>query len=358
MNKNFALSLIFFSLLTVSCEAQNATSKVDELKIDTTINSKYIYEYEGTKFVPPEGKTLLIMGQTVDDINEYKSKFPDETNPAGWSAYWGIPEFRGITEMYKTGSGDYQNHQMLVDRFPNSIIHSAMWMSGNWNVAQNTANGQYDKIIKQYSKWAKEINRPIFLRIGYEFDGPHNLLEPREYVKAYKRIVDIMRGEGVENVAFVWHSYAAPTYKNYPISDWYPGDEYVDWIGISVFFQPYHGVDLNPEGNAVLDFAIEHKKPVMIAESNPVLGIEKEDNEIWDTWFTNFFSMTYNKNIRAIAFISTDWKKLTIPGLDEWRDSRLFNNEEVAKNWFTETDKSRYLKQSSNLFEQLGFSDE
>jgi hypothetical protein len=40
----------------------------------------------------------------------------------------------------------------------------------------------------------------------------------------------------------------------------------------------------------------------------------------------------------------------------DWQDARLQNNETVAEAWFMETAKDRYLKQSPQLFEQLGFS--
>jgi beta-mannanase len=93
-------------------------------------------------------------------------------------------------------------------------------------------------------------------------------------VKAYKRFVDITREEGVNNVAFVWHSYAAQPYNGYALASWYPGDDYVDWMA----------------------------------------------------------------------------------GPLDWQDARLQNNETVAEAWFMETAKDRYLKQSPQLFEQLGFT--
>lgn len=325
--------------------------------IQKAVDPEFVYEYTQTKFVPPEGKTLLIMGQSVAGITEYLDHFPDQPIPGGWSAYWGIPEFKGVTESHVTASGDTQNHQMLVDRFPHTVLHSALWMAGHWDVAKKAGNGDYDAVITQYSAWAKTVHRPIYLRIGYEFDGPHNALEPDEYVVAYRRIVDLMRAEGVDNIAFVWHSYGYATYKGYPLSDWYPGDEYVDWVGISVFGSPYGGADLSPEGDALLDFAKKHQKPVMIAESNPVHGIAKDNADVWDQWFVNFFSLTYSKNIRAISFINEDWKRLTIDELPaDWTDARLYNNEQVSKAWFRETNQDRYLKQSPELFEQLGYS--
>ncbi len=247
-----ALLLIIFALFisgaisgqgapNVDLEALDSYSEKMVSQINTATNPEFIYDYEQAKFVPPAGKTLLIMGQTKERINEYLDHFPDQQIPGGWSAYWGIPEFTGITEDHKNETGSTQNHQMLVDKFPNTVVHSAMWMVGKWDVAKKTYKGEYDEVIKKYSAWAKSVNRPIYLRIGYEFDGPHNELEPREYVKAYKHIVDLMRAEGVENIAFVWHSYAARPFNDNALSSWYPGDDYVDWVGISVFGHAYGG---------------------------------------------------------------------------------------------------------------------
>ncbi len=324
-------------------------------KIQTAVDPSFIYDYEGTKFVPPAGKTLLIMGQTVERITEYMDHFQRQPQPGGWSAYWGIPEFKGVTERHKNDTGSSQNHQMLVDTYPNAVIQSAMWMVGRWNVAKFTGNGDYDRVIKQYSAWAKSTNRPIYLRIGYEFDGPHNELEPEEFIKAYRHIVDLMRKKGADNIAFVWHSYASQPFKDYSLSAWYPGDEYVDWVAISVFGHAYNGTDFGPYCDDVLKFAKQHKKPVMIAESNPIHGIDSKSTDAWDQWFVNFFSFTYRNNIKAISFINEDWTQLEIPGISEWKDGRLNNNEQVSRAWFEETNKNRYLKQSTTLFKQLGY---
>ncbi len=341
-------------------DSESIERSIEEMvsQINTEVDPEFVYDYEQTKFVPAPGKTLLIMGQTVERISEYVDKFPDQKIPGGWSAYWGIPEFKGITEAYRTDTGDTQNHQMLIDKFPNTVLHSAMWMVGKWDVAKKAGKGEYDKVIKKYAAWAKATNRPIYLRIGYEFDGPHNELEPKEYVKAYRRIVDMLRKEGASNIAFVWHSYASKPFKDYELSAWYPGDNYVDWIGISVFGHAYAGDDFGPYCDNVLNFAKEQKKPVMIAESNPVKGIDKENSEVWDQWFVNFFNFIYKKNIKAVSFINEDWQKLYIQGIPDWKDGRLYNNEKISKAWFQETNKERYLKQSPELFEQLGYSND
>jgi len=97
-------------------------------KIKIDVNPKFVYEFEQTKYTLPKDKILLIMGQTVERINEFKNAFPIEINPAGWSVYWAIIEFVGVTESNTNIKGTSQNHQMLIDKFPNSVLHSAMWM--------------------------------------------------------------------------------------------------------------------------------------------------------------------------------------------------------------------------------------
>lgn len=351
--------IFFYNELRAQDQKMISTDQItDEMisMIKTEIDPEFIYEFQQTKFVPPEEKTLLIMGQTVERISEYMSHFPNQPIPAGWAAYWGIPEFKGVKKAHKNYDvGNTQNHQMLIDEFPNTVVQSAMWMVGKWDVAKKAGSGEYDRVIKKYSNWAKSINRPIYLRIGYEFDGPHNELEPEEYVKAYRKIVDVIRAKGADNIAFVWHSYAAPPFKDYPLSAWYPGDDYVDWVGISVFGHAYRGNDFGPHCNRVLQFAKQHKKPVMIAESNPINGIDNKSIEAWNDWFVHFFNFTYSKNIKAISFINEDWPSLRIKGIEDWNDSRIYNNAQISEAWFKETNKDRYLKQSPHLFQQLGY---
>ena len=326
-------------------------------KIRTQVDADFVYEYEQSKFVPPAGKTLLIMGQDTDAITQYMDHFSDRTLPGGLTAYWGVSSMKGVDDNNAQDIArqfGLQNHQTLVDEYPNTVLQSGLWMVGMNQILEGAQKGKYDPIIRQFSKWVKTIDRPLYLRIGYEFDGAHNMMEPAGYVKAYRRIVDIMRSYGVENVAYVWQSYAAPTYQGQPLSAWYPGDDYVDWVGISLFGQLYES-SLSKEVDNIFNFAKEHKKPVMIAEASPINGIDKEDVDAWDTWFVNLFSLAYQKNVKAISYINANWG--AYPGFTDlkWKDARLQVNQQVADDWFKEVEKDKYLKQSEELFFQLGY---
>ncbi len=93
----------------------------------------------------------------------------------------------------------------------------------------------------------------------------------------------------------------------------------------------------------------------MIAEASPINGIDKDSLDVWNTWFVNFLSLSYQKNVKAISFINADWT--SYPGFTElpWKDARLQNNPSVAEAWFKEMEKERYLKPTSDLFKQLGY---
>ena len=333
-----------------------SNSKTMISKINRTVDSSFVYSYQKSKFVPKGDYKLLIMGQSKERIEEYIQEFPDQPLPAGWAAYWGISEFKGLIEDFKNESGNTQNHQFLVARFPNTVIQSALWMVGHNNIAQFTGDGAYDKILKKFAKWVKSIHRPIYLRIGYEFDGQHNAIKPIDYVRAYKHIVDYLNQKGVDNIAYVWHSCAAPTFKGHPISSWYPGDDYVDWVGVSVFGQAYGGDTFGKNMDKVLAFAKAHQKPVMIAEANPIHGINTGSDDAWNQWFVPFFNFIYQKNIKAVSFINEDWQSLSITGIEKWKDGRLHNNASISEAWFLETSKPQFLKASEDLFEHLSYS--
>ena len=113
----------------------------------------------------------------------------------------------------------------------------------------------------------------IFLRIGYEFDNPgfNYKGDGITYQNAFRYIVNKCREHLSQNslfrLKFVWHSWAAPRGgNNIKLEGFYPGDEYVHWIGISVFTQVYSWSKHNSYGGSiqdieeVLNFAKLHDK--------------------------------------------------------------------------------------------------
>ncbi len=106
--------------------------------------------------------------------------------------------------------------------------------------------------------------------------------------------------------------------------------------------------------NKMVEFAQEHKKPVMIAEATPFgLGTDK-GKDSWNNWFKSFFNYVEKKDIKAICYIDCDWEVLPMFADQGWGDARVQTNEFVKNNWMKEIKKPKYLQSSPKLYELLG----
>lgn len=309
------------------------------------------------KFLPPNGKTMFIVGQDLgaiggmpDYMEGYVNAMPKRI-PAGLTTYTRLHDLGGLESTANWGAGDV-NAQLLMDQpeFANCILVIGVYLGGD-NL-EKIGQGAFDDNIERLAQWISAQSRPVFLRIGYEFDLVSNAYEPSAYVMAWKRIVDRLRHLNVSNVATVWQSTTdIARYNNHPWSAWYPGDDYVDWFGMS-YFEPHPQVF-----EAWLNLARQHNKPVMIAEAAPRgrnLAQEVGD-QVWSNWFAPFFSFIemHKESIRAVAYISTNWDAQPMWSKQGWGDSRVQGNAELLKRWKAELSSVDWLHASPALFNIL-----
>lgn len=192
---------------------------------------------ELSKYEPEDGKCFVFIGQdlgAVGGLEQYNEGYCDHfRTPAGITVYLGLggsdtDKVSGLYDIDNWGSGDCcANLYPQSERFNNSMIAIGLAIVGN---EADIASGKYDRKLDIIGEWFKKLApRPVFLRIGYEFDGTDwNHYVPETYIPAYKHIKDHFDAAGIRNVAYVWQSKGDGT----PLADmqkWYPGDEYVDW---------------------------------------------------------------------------------------------------------------------------------
>ncbi len=85
--------------------------------------------------------------------------------------------------------------------------------------------------------WARDAARskcPIFLRWASEMNGKTWTAyggDAEVYIEKFRLISKIMREEA-PNVAMVWTPFAEPEST---INSYYPGDEWVDWVGVNIY---------------------------------------------------------------------------------------------------------------------------
>jgi hypothetical protein len=105
--------------------------------------------------------------------------------------------------------------------------------------------GEYDEFLRQWARDAKEHGRRLLLRFGYEFNGNWFTWagDPESYVAAWRRAHAIFAEEGADNVEWVWspNVVSCPDTPKNDMHRYWPGAEYVDWIGIDGYnFGAHH----------------------------------------------------------------------------------------------------------------------
>lgn len=127
---------------------------------------------------------------------------------------------------------------------------------------------------------------------------------------------------------------------------WYPGDNYVDWVGISYFNHFPKTV------SRAADVATKLKKPLMLAETS-AWYMKNVSHMV--QWMNRLFEFINNKNVSALCYINCHWAAELSYASQHFGDARVQSDPAVFKNWMEETSKEKYLKSSSQLFFLLGF---
>ena len=180
--------------------------------------------------------------------------------------------------------------------------------------------GLHDRALDYLAEALLSWKRPLFLRIGYEFNGAWNGYQKETFGPAFRYVVTHLRRAGVPFAA-VW---CAAMEGERDIMPYYPGDEWVDWWGIDLFSTD----QLDPQ-DAFYTLAHRHRKPVMIGESTPRYVGTLKGQESWDEWFAPYFKiMQKQAGIKAFCYINWDWSPY--PMWHNWGDGRLEMNETVA----------------------------
>lgn len=264
------------------------------------------------RFAPASGKALLIVGNNAEDADAYFAA--TVTAPGGVA----------VNTSLDTKNIDELNH--LAKKYPKSVLSVGVdWKDTIESVAEGQANKEVDALIETLSTF----HRPILLRLGYGFDDPKNAYAPDAYVAAWKKFHERMQAKGSTNVALVWQSTSCAASS---FAEFYPGDEFVDWIGMSY-------CDGKPV-DEIIQFARQHLKPVMVSAAPSTPGTD------WDTWFAPFFQFTNDNNdaVRAVTYLNEP-------------NNRIDFSEENLKKWKDETKQAIWLRAGLSLFGTLGFAE-
>ena len=153
--------------------------------------------------------------------------------------------------------------------------------SGSVITLPDIAAGRYDSSLREAAQLANGLPFEVLIRFAHEMNGDWYPWSPgREagnvgsnYVDAWRHIVSVFRQEGATNVKWVWSPNV--NHGQYPFAQFFPGDEWVDYVALDGYNWGTSGVGMNKWQKLSKVFEPSYSqltklssKPVMIAETS------------------------------------------------------------------------------------------
>ena len=201
-------------------------------------------------------------------------------------------------------------------------------------------SGQYDAYISQWAQSAAAWGNVFYLRLFHEMNGnwyPWGLHvngnTPAQAIQAWQHVYNIFQSAGATNVKFLWEpTYHTLSYLADPLASFYPGDAYVDWLGVDGYNWGQYGLqkfwvaftsptELFQYTYNEMISTVSSDKPVMLVETASAEGAASTDKAAWITQLQNDAALF--PNLKAVGYYDGYGNDGTLDGGSEplsfWR---------------------------------------
>ncbi len=298
-------------------------------------------------FTPSVSPASPKFKQTVNKLwNAETKEFYEKHFSADSSLSWGIFEysapqaFDGLKELEAKLNYDFKF--MLVYKhvhkiFPRDYVKKTLQSAydngktveltlqttaqdtGEGNMVYDILDGKYDAFLESFAAETADFGHPVLFRLcnemngdWCEYSGYHTAKDAELYKELYKYVYKIFEDARADNVIWVWN----PNEKSFPDFKWnneivyYPGDEYVDIVGLTGYNTgTYYQGEVWRSFTEIYDPLYQRmerisEKPLMITEfSSSSVGGNKGE------WVNEMFSNMYKypRIKAAIWWDGCDW---------------------------------------------------
>ena len=205
-------------------------------------------------------------------------------------------------------------------------------------VLKYITGGYFDKYLTEYAKKFKAVDGPVMIRFAHEFDNPAYPWSeaggntPEDFIRAWRYVVNHFDSLGVGNVAWIWNPW-----EEEGLEKFYPGDDYVDWIGVTCLnygkaASNNQWLDMDALYRPFSEKIKKYHKPVLLSEfGTTVYGGDQS------IWFDRAFRLieTEFTEVRGLVFFYSD--KDPHWGFTSWRPE----SGDSVINWTFSTDETR-----------------
>jgi hypothetical protein len=134
------------------------------------------------------------------------------------------------------------------------------------------AAGTYDDYLRAYAHAVRGLGHSVVIGFGHEMNATwyswgYGHVPPKTFVAAWRHIVTLFRRQGADNVTWLW-TIQADVPGSGPIRRWWPGAEYVTWIGIDGYYYRPSNTFATVFGRSIAQVRDFSRKPILISESS------------------------------------------------------------------------------------------
>jgi Glycosyl hydrolase family 26 len=137
---------------------------------------------------------------------------------------------------------------------------------------QAIAAGTYDGYLRTYAGSVRDFGHPVVIGFGHEMNAPwypwgYGHVPARTFIAAWRHIVTLFRGQGADNVTWLWTVNADNRPGTKPVAAWWPGASYVTWVGVDGYYYRPSDTFANVFGSTIDQVRSFTSKPVLLSET-------------------------------------------------------------------------------------------
>ena len=246
------------------------------------------YPYYGAKNEPNGGVYYgrTTQGGTLSDGSFGLVNYSHMTDESAVSFYY------SLTDSYNLEYWSYLYGPALRDGTRAFLLYLNFEEEGA--ECPRVISGSYDAKLIETFGYLNTLSCPVFVRIGGEVNVWGNQAKPADFIAAYQHVVNIARSQAPRAAMVFSPNFSSANKVDMDI--YYPGDQYVDWVGVSLYYDRWHrsgdtqrdefyGVGVYGDAllniQQVVNLSRLHHKPVIVTEGGSCNMYKGTDNSAW-----------------------------------------------------------------------------
>ncbi|MGW4158419.1 glycoside hydrolase family 26 protein [Streptomyces sp. NPDC004788] len=203
---------------------------------------------------------------SMKPVDAYTRKVGKRPNLIGYYAAWGDGfDITGVRNAWRSGA-----------------LTVVSWEPFDTTL-EDIASGRSDDYIRKYARAVRKLNLPVAITFADEMNGAWEnwgteATTPKAYVRAWRHIHDVFQDVGAANVIWAWSPNVVNPVRDVALKPYYPGDAFVDWVGLIGYFTYNERPDtfaelFGPTKNEVRAFT---SKPFILLETAAERGWRRD----------------------------------------------------------------------------------